>query len=78
MKEKILVLVKEFYNEEFNNSSSFIPGKTYINYGGHFFDEKELINLVDTSLDFWLTAGRGKIDLKNVLPIGWGWIIIHW
>ncbi len=28
-----------------------------MNYGGRFFDEKELVNLVDSSLDFWLTAG---------------------
>jgi CDP-6-deoxy-D-xylo-4-hexulose-3-dehydrase len=36
----------------------FIPGKSRINYGGRVYDEKEMINLVDASLDFWLTAGR--------------------
>jgi len=36
----------------------FIPGKTYINYAGRIYNEKEVINLVDSSLDFWLTAGR--------------------
>lgn len=36
----------------------FIPGKTFINYAGRVYDEKELVNLVDASLDFWLTAGR--------------------
>ncbi|MBQ8999236.1 MAG: lipopolysaccharide biosynthesis protein RfbH, partial [Clostridium sp.] len=29
-----------------------------INYSGRYFDEEELINLVDSSLDFWLTSGR--------------------
>jgi len=29
-----------------------------ISYGGRIFDEKEIINLIDSSLDFWLTAGR--------------------
>ena len=38
--------------------SEFIPGKTLINYGGRVYNEKELVNLVDASLDFWLTAGR--------------------
>lgn len=36
----------------------FIPGKTRINYAGRVYDEKEIINLVDASLDFWLTTGR--------------------
>jgi len=29
-----------------------------ISYGGRIFDEKEIVNLIDSSLDFWLTAGR--------------------
>ena len=28
-----------------------------MNYGGRYFDENELVNLVDSSLDFLLTAG---------------------
>ena len=36
----------------------FVPGKSRINYAGRVYDEKEMINLVDASLDFWLTAGR--------------------
>jgi len=36
----------------------FVPGKTRINYAGRIYDEKELVNLVDASLDFWLTAGK--------------------
>ena len=35
----------------------FIPGKTKIHYSGRVYDEKEIINLVNSSLDFWLTAG---------------------
>jgi CDP-6-deoxy-D-xylo-4-hexulose-3-dehydrase len=65
MREKILALVKEFYREKLNNSSSFIPGKSYVNYGGRFFDEKELVNLVDASLDFWLTAGPWANKFEN-------------
>lgn len=36
----------------------FVPGKSRINYAGRVFDEKEIVNLVDSSLDFWLTTGR--------------------
>ncbi|PIS17144.1 MAG: lipopolysaccharide biosynthesis protein RfbH, partial [Candidatus Portnoybacteria bacterium CG09_land_8_20_14_0_10_44_13] len=35
-----------------------IPGKTKISYAGRVYNDKELVNLVDASLDFWLTAGR--------------------
>lgn len=40
------------------NQEKFIPGETRINYAGRVYDEKEMINLVDASLDFWLTSGR--------------------
>lgn len=57
LKEQILSLVSDYYEEQFGGSKEFIPGKTFVNYGGRHFDEKELINLIDSSLDFWLTAG---------------------
>ena len=57
LKEQILSLVKEYYAETFGQSKEFVPGKTFVNYGGRYFGEEELVNLVDSSLDFWLTAG---------------------
>lgn len=36
----------------------FVPIEDKINYAGRVFDEKEIINLVDSALDFWLTSGR--------------------
>lgn len=36
---------------------TFRPGDR-IPYAGRVFDEKELINLVEASMDFWLTTGR--------------------
>ena len=57
-RDKILELVKQYYTEEFAlKKTDFQPGER-ISYGGRFFDEKELISLVDSSLDFWLTTGR--------------------
>jgi CDP-4-dehydro-6-deoxyglucose reductase, E1 len=43
----------------------FIPGKTRVNYSGRVFDEKELVNAVHASLDFWLTEGRFSEELAN-------------
>lgn len=47
----------EYYNAKFVQPE-FVPGKSRVNYAGRVFDEKELINAVDASLDFWLTEGR--------------------
>lgn len=57
IKKQILELTKEYYKEAHSQSKEFIPGKTFVNYGGRYFDEHELMNLVDSSLDFWLTQG---------------------
>lgn len=57
LKNKILELTKEYYHEVHAQKSEFIPGCSFVNYGGRYFDESELVNLVDSSLDFWLTAG---------------------
>jgi CDP-6-deoxy-D-xylo-4-hexulose-3-dehydrase len=59
-KKKILSLVKKYYDENLNikeKSKDFKKGQS-ISYAGRVYDEKELINLVDASLDFWLTTGR--------------------
>jgi CDP-4-dehydro-6-deoxyglucose reductase, E1 len=60
VKKKILSLVKKYYEENLNSekkSKSFKNGQR-ISYAGRVYDEKELVNLVDASLDFWLTTGR--------------------
>jgi CDP-6-deoxy-D-xylo-4-hexulose-3-dehydrase len=38
--------------------AAFVPGKTRVNYAGRVFDQEAMRALVDSSLDFWLTAGR--------------------
>jgi len=53
----ILKKVKGFYKVS-KADKRFIPGKTPVYYAGRIYDEKELVKLVDSSLDFWLTAGR--------------------
>lgn len=57
LKQQILQLTREYYHEVHKNTKVFEPGKSHINYGGRYFDDAELVNLVDSSLDFWLTAG---------------------
>ena len=57
IRKEIFDRVKKIY-ELRKQQEKFIPGKTKVNYAGRIYNEKEMINLIDASLDFWLTAGR--------------------
>lgn len=46
---------------------NYVPGKTPAPYAGRVFDEREVVSLVDASLDFWLTSGRFCRDLEKGL-----------
>ena len=56
-REEILNLVREYYQENFATKKEYTEGDR-IAYGGRKFDENEMVNLVDSALDFWLTTGR--------------------
>jgi len=55
-KDRILEMVKQYYRE--NHRKPPYKAGDRINYAGRVYDEEELCNLVDSSLDFWLTAGK--------------------
>ena len=57
LKQQILELTREYYREVHGQKKEFKQGETFVNYGGRYFDDAEVVNLVDSSLDFWLTAG---------------------
>ena len=59
LKSEIFTKVKEYYHQihASEQKQAFVAGQTRVNYAGRVFDEQELVNLVDSSLDFWLTAG---------------------
>lgn len=80
LKQDILNKVKEYYKlYHANKQTQFIEGKTKINYAGRIFDEKEMENLVDSSLDFWLTAGKYteqfEKNLANFLGVKWAFLV---
>ena len=52
----ILNAVKDYYNN-YMQKSDYKAGDR-IPYAARVFDEKEILNLVDSALEFWLTAGR--------------------
>ncbi len=45
----------------------FQAGTTPVHYAGRVFGEQEVVNLVDASLDFWLTAGPNANRLEGRL-----------
>jgi CDP-6-deoxy-D-xylo-4-hexulose-3-dehydrase len=57
LRRRIREMVAEYYREAFG-PREFIAGQTPIPVSGRVFDQDELENLVDSSLDFWLTTGR--------------------
>lgn len=57
LKAQILELTREYYKEVHTPKREFEPGKSFVHYGGRFFNDEEMVNLVDSSLDFWLTQG---------------------
>lgn len=52
-----MCFVKEYANTFHNNDEDYKEGDR-IPYASRVYDEKELVNLIDSSLEFWLTAGR--------------------
>ena len=57
LRERILELVGEYYEAQFADGA-FTEGESPVRVSGKVFDAGELLNLVDCSLDFWLTTGR--------------------
>lgn len=56
-REQILALVNAYCEKYHLNEKTFEEGDR-ISYGGRKFGPEEMRNLVDSSLDFWLTSGR--------------------
>lgn len=53
---QIKALVTEYYHDFKEKKNIFRPGDR-ISYASRVFDEKEMCNLTDAMLDFWLTTG---------------------
>ncbi len=56
-KKQILSMVEEYCDTFHNKNKDFKPGDR-IPYASRVYDHEEMVNLVDSSLEFWLTAGR--------------------
>lgn len=64
-KKEILQLVKEYYKE--NHQKKTYEEGDRINYAGRVYDDEEMCNLIDSALDFWLTAGKYTNEFEKGL-----------
>lgn len=65
-REQILELVAEYCGKYHNKSGAFKEGDR-IPYASRVYDSKEMVNLVDSSLEFWLTSGRYTDEFEKKL-----------
>lgn len=82
LRQEILEKVRAFHEADQAEQSEYRPGRDPVHYAGRVHDSDELITLVDSSLDFWLTAGRFTeefelgladfLDIENVLTVNSG------
>lgn len=81
LKQEILEKTKEYYRlvHEPAQRAKFELGKSRVNYAGRVFDEHEMINLVDSSLDFWLTYGtyskKFEKEFAKMLGVKWAFLV---
>ncbi len=66
LRSEIAEMVREIHKLR-KEKEEFIPGKSRVPYAGRFYDEREIISLVNTSIDFWLTAGPRADELERNL-----------
>lgn len=67
LRKQIVELVGEYVAAEQRERPKFHPGRSPVRYAGRVYDEAEVTNLVNASLDFWLTDGRYAAQLEKAL-----------
>ena len=64
LRAQILELAAEYQREKFPDKP-FVPGLSNVPVSGKVLDAEDMQNLVDASLDFWLTTGRFAQDFER-------------
>lgn len=67
LRKEILEKVQEFHEAGQREKHAFSPDKDVVHYAGRVHDADELVTLVDSSLDFWLTSGRFTEEFETGL-----------
>ena len=64
LREQILSMVRDYCAEHLTRKT-FDRNTDQVNYAGRIFDAEEVVNLVDSALDFWLTEGRYAQEFRR-------------
>ena len=64
-REEILRMVEKYYQNYHSKLEEPLPKR--IPYAGRVYDSREMVNLVDSALEFWLTSGRYTRDFERDL-----------
>ena len=65
-REQILELVKDYCETYHNQKKEYEQGDR-IPYASRVYDSEEMVNLVDSALEFWLTSGRYTAEFEKGL-----------
>lgn len=68
MKKRILELVGDYCDEFHNTNNEYIEGQR-LPYASRVYDRSEMMNLVDSALEFWLTSGRYTDEFEEKLGV---------
>jgi CDP-6-deoxy-D-xylo-4-hexulose-3-dehydrase len=71
LRAQILELVDEYYSVAFQRAP-FVPGEMPVPVSGKVFDAEDVRYLVDSGLDFWLTAGRFAREFERSFARAFG------
>lgn len=70
LRARIAELVRSLHAE--TDDGGFVPGRTGIGYAGRVYGADEVVALVDSALDFWLTAGPRAAEFERELAAAAG------
>lgn len=71
LRAHILDLVSKYHTAA-HQRKPFVPGKSRINYSGRVYDDREMVSLVASALDFWLTLGPYGDQLESAMQAFFG------
>jgi CDP-6-deoxy-D-xylo-4-hexulose-3-dehydrase len=81
LRQEIFDRVARYYQLA-HTQQPFVPGEGRVQYAGRVWDAREMVNMVDAVLEFWLTAGRyaqeferrlgAFLGVREVIPVNSG------
>jgi CDP-6-deoxy-D-xylo-4-hexulose-3-dehydrase len=75
IRSEVLSKASQYYQAQLDDT--FVAGETFIPCAGKVVSEQDLLNMVDASLDMWLTAGRYADEFTEKLALKFGTKFAH-